>query len=414
MKIRNPRTIWLLLFCIINALGFAMMSSSGFLLGDMDGFAIYNEYNLFYATMLTIFSYFIILGPIFWICAKIKTPVLTLRNSTEDAANHIGMLIFIVQIGFYIFNYINDVNIASSGNIRSESAFNLLWVFLPADTLFLIYYAIHRGNKKWFFPNLIVWMASNTSRGWVGFILAIAFFEFCRMYRNGSLTFKKAAILTAAGIALFPILNGVKWIIRGSAANTLDLSEFIYPITDAIGRDGYISLVSKGLSDIVGRIQTVSNLYTSMELGPILRSAYDSGNFIPFWKEGIFGIAYDRLFYGTKGVPLNVVFPWYAGLGNHENLGGWNVNTGFSTWFFIKPELGLFFILYVFFLCALSSILMKTISSKPSAMDGLWLAWLVFILPPWLGAFTGYIYGLIVYILIQYALTIKIRSGIST
>jgi hypothetical protein len=132
----------------------------------------------------------------------------------------------------------------------------------------------------------------------------------------------------------------------------------------------------------------------------MLSAGFYSGDFVPFWKEGLFGIAYDSAFSGARGKTLSVMFPLYGGLASVESIGNWNLNTSFLSWLVILPEYSFIYISFIVFTCFLSVVFYKTIPGyKSDKLDGLWFVWLVYLLPPWWAAFTGYIYCLILFLL---------------
>ena len=189
----------------------------------------------------------------------------------------------------------------------------------------------------------------------------------------------------------------------------MDLGVVFSEAWKVIGEVDYMSAIGDGLLHLVGRLQTVSNLIETMLIKNTLDHGFDNGEFAPFWKEGLLGIAYDRLFLKGKSISLNVMFTQYAGLNGHLNFGDWNINIGFLSWVFVSPECAIFYFLYIFLLCGISVFLTKKINSDVSQVEGLWLIWLLFLMPPWLGAFVGYIYALIFYIIVKFVINYVVK-----
>jgi len=400
---KNPRVLWLLGYLLVNIIGYFIMASTGFLIGDVDGVPVYNYNSLFFAAITTIFFYYLLMGPCFNFITKIKTRRVAFNICDNKLSDRISLFLMAAQLCFFCFNVSQGVNVAGAGNHKAQGPFSFLWVLLPVDALFLIYYSIYR-NSRYFTSNFLIWLASNLYRGWAGVFLFILFFEFCRLFRERKLSFIKSMLILFFTLLLYPIINVLKWTIRGFAGGEFDFFLLLGAVTDYISLDEYLSLVSDGFNHLVGRVQTTSMLVEVMRLQPVLSKAFENSNFIPFWKEGIIGIAYDTLIYGVKGIPLNVIFPMYANLGSIDDLGNWNTNTGFASWLLIAPLWSPIYIFYVLALCFISSFLMKKLSSSSSAMDGLWFAWLMYLLPPWFGAFIGYIQALFIFYILTYIL----------
>jgi hypothetical protein len=401
----NPRAVWLLGYILANVIGYIIMANTGRLIGDVEGVPVYSQTVLFFSALITILFYYLLLGPCFGFITKIKTRKNSHKIVDGDLALRIGLLLIVLQLSFFYFNVTQGVNIAGSGDLKAQGLMSLFWIFLPVDAFFIIFYSIYRDSRL-FAPNLMIWFASNLYRGWAGVFLFILFFEFCRLYRGRKIGYKKSLLIFFIVLCIYPFINIIKWAARGFAGADFDFLLLLDAVTNSIGLDDYLSFVFDGLSHLVGRLQTTSMLVEVVRLQPILSDAFEKSQFIPFWKDGIVGIAYDTLVHGSKGTPLSVIFPLYADLGSIDALGKWNTNTGFASWFLIAPILSPVYLMYVLGLCLLSSFLMKKLSSSQSSMDGLWLAWLIYLLPPWFGAFVGYIQALFIF----YVVTLILRK----
>jgi hypothetical protein len=396
---KKPRLLWLWLWLVLNVSAFFLMLDAGEMIGDFAGYPVFDVEVLFWATAGVLLTYYLILSPFFDFLSKMKIPKLGVKNDIVLLQDRLGLLLFVLQAAFMTFNLTEGVNIAGANNERSASIFSFFWIFLPIDVLFLIYYSFFR-DSRYFKLNLTIWLISNIVRGWAGVFLAVIFFESIRYLRKNHIKLVRimaAAVLVAA---LYPLINVVKWTVRGySSLDASDVSMMTL-IAEGLSSDGYFDLVAKGAEHIVGRIQTVAVLAETYRIRDMISTGFYSGDFVPFWKEGLLGIAYDSIFSGARGNTLSVMFPMYAGLGSIDSIGNWNLNTSFLSWLVILPEYSFIYIFFIIFACFLSALFYKIIPGyKPDKLDGLWFVWLVYLLPPWWAAFTGYIYCLILFLL---------------
>jgi len=407
LKPKSPTIYWLLLYISLNVVAAWIMYSSGFLVGDVSGKPVKSDEILFLALFLVIASYLIVLGPLFWFSKKVKAfpPLSPARDAL--AANRLGCLLILLQLGFLVFNLAYGVNVAGQKTTRDLGLLSYFWVLVPVDSLFVIYYLVYR-ESGFFKANFSLWLFSNIIRGWSGVFLFIIFLEYCRSYRAGKVNHFYVAILAVFVVAMYPLIYSFK-----VGARTGDLSLILLNILTLLDFSHYVGQVGEGISHLVGRIQVTSMVYESISLTDDLQEGFLRGDFVPFWKEGIFGIAYDKLFHGERGLTLGVMFTEYAGLNSGDSFGNWNTNTGLVTWFFVAPFLSPFFVTYIVFLCLLSTFLVKSMRRSPYSLDGLWFVWLIYLMPPWIGAFVSFIYALFIFIFIQRVASIVPRVSMS-
>ncbi len=178
----HPRLPWVLLYVFANVVGTSIMLVTGNLIGDSTGGAVYNDVILLLATALLVFSYIFILVPVFNSLWNMRVDATRFCISDGILGGRIGAFLFVLQAGYILFNYLNGVNVAGSIE-KTDSSLSVFFVLVPADALFLIYYGVFRGHRC-FYPNFLLWMASNLMRGWSGVFLFIVFFEWCRGVRN--------------------------------------------------------------------------------------------------------------------------------------------------------------------------------------------------------------------------------------
>jgi hypothetical protein len=396
----NPRLHWLWLFVIVNIIAALIMLDSGELIGDLEGIKVYSQSALWWATVLVVASYLIILGPVFNFISRLKIRSLNFGADESDLGKKIGILLAVLQILFIVFNLSAGVNIAGANNATTDSPFAMFWVLFPVDALFLIYYGTYRENK-YFYPNLAIWILSNTLRGWAGIFLLVIFFEWCRAVYNKKVKMSRIVIVGLLVLAFYPLLSNLKWVIRAAAATGLSLEALVEGFASNLESADYLALMGNELVHLIGRLQTTSMMVDVMRLSDFLQAKFAAGEFAPFWKEGLHGIIFDRLFVGEKQSFIGVLFTKYEDFGYDYNVGDWNVSLGYPSWFFITPLLTPVYLLYTFFLGFISFYLVKKIGMSMLSKDMLWYSWLVYLMAPWFLTFTGFIYALFVFLVMK-------------
>lgn len=406
----RPTSIWLWGYVLINLCATIWMLAYGELLGDAAGVPISNVSDLLIAFFLVIASYVFLLGPLFGFFSnmKIKKIFISQKMSSIMLSEYklnlnIGWIILVIQLSFMVFNLANHVNIAGSAHITADSIFSIVWVLLPVDSLFLIYYGIVRENSlnRLVGANLLVYLISNFLRGWTGMLLFIMFLEWCRAVRHKKIRFKPLVIISFIIIFLYPFVLSFKWAFRVSGFSDELASE---GITDALllfSESDYISIIFDTIGQIVSRLQITSIVEEVIRYSTVLQNQFDLNVFRPFWMEGLHGIVYDRMFLSKKSIDVGVAFTMMEHFGNAFEIGSWNVNIGWVGWLFISPYWIPVFIIYTTLLCFLSVFFAKKIGMNPLFSDLIWLSWLVYLIPGWLGAFVGFIYALLVFLIFK-------------
>jgi hypothetical protein len=299
------------------------------------------------------------------------------------------------------FNLLNGVNIAGANTARSEGAFSAFWVLVPVDALFFVYYGVYR-EERWFYPNVLVWVLSNLLRGWNGMFLIIIMLEWCRAGRAGRLNLRLISIVLLGVLLAYPVVSNLKWFFRTYDSVGLNLSSVFASMSENLSGEDYLNLIGEGFAHIVGRVQVTSLVVEVMRLSEVLQTELAKGNFAGFWAEGLHGIVFYRLVFGAPLVPAGVAFTQYATFGWDFVVGDWNTNIGYVSWFFIAPFLVPLYLVYTIFLGWLSWHLIKKIGDTPLSRDMVWVAWLIYLMPPWFGAFVNFIHAMLLFLLFQF------------
>ena len=390
----SPRTPWVAGYIFSNIVGVLIMLTTGKLIGDSAGGVVENEMALLWAMALLVFTYFFMLIPVFNFIWKIKVKATRFCVPEDVLGKRIGLFLFILQVGYALFNYINGVNTAGS-IAKTDSPFSVFFVLFPVDALFLIYYGVFRENR-YFYPNLMVWVASNILRGWSGIFLFIIFFEWCRGVRNKKVTLLLTAFCVLGLLFVYPAIFNVKMAIRAAGEGGLDFNEIISIFAVTFTREDFFLLMGDGVFSLISRIQIASILVEVIRLKDTLQLEFLNANFSPFWLEGLHGVIIDRVTGGGL-ISISAKFPEYANFPGNYELGEWNTNISYVGWFFIAPILIPQYILYTFFLAFLSIFFVKKLSNDELAGDMVWIAWLVYLLAPWLSVFVTFIYALMLF-----------------
>jgi hypothetical protein len=397
IKKSDPTSVWLWSYVLINIVATIWMLSSGELLGDAKGLALRNVDYLLVASIAVVLSYVIILVPVFKFCLRVKSKRLHTLVSEDELNNRLGVFLFIAQLAFFAFNLSYGVNIAGSGNIRADTPIGMIWIILPVDSLFLIYYASARDSKYWWL-NLAVYLVSNILRGWLGMFLFVIFLEWCRAYRLNKIRWKGATLVGLFVIFIYPVILNLKWIFRAADSKDLSLVSAVSTLFETISDGAYSDVIIDGIGQIISRLQITSMVEEVIRFSSALQVGFDAGTFKPFWLDGIHGIMFDKIFYSQNRMSIGVAFTSIGDFGNTFDIGSWNTNTGWVGWLFVAPGWIALLFLYTALLCVLSVYLAKKIGMGPLMRDLVWFAWLIYLLPGWLGGFVGFIYALAVFL----------------
>ena len=391
------RRYFLVLYILINLAATLYMLFSGELMGDLKNKPYLSAEILLWSGFLVVISYCLILSPTFNFFDSFRVVNTQEKKYENLGIDRIGIFIFILQILFLIFNNYYGVNIAGAGNTTDNKIASYAFIMLDPDYLFFIYYGLYRQNK-YFYPNFLIWCVSNLMRGWNGILIFIVFFELCRLNRLRLLSTKKIALFGLIIFISYPILSTLKWIIRGTVFSNNSFISSIGMMIDAIEGENYFTLLWIGLEQAIGRLQVVSLLAEVIDRSSQLQADYASFKFLPFWLEGLHGIAFDRIFYGQERDSIGVLLNQYL---NPNFEGSGNTNISYPGWFFIAPYLAPIYICYTLTLGFLSMYFIKKIKNDNMAKDTIWLVWVMYLMPPWLGAMIKFIYSALFFLILK-------------
>jgi len=408
------RNLFGLFLILVNLIAYIVMLNTGDLVGDVSGFPVKNVMILNVSFFVVIGTYFIFLFPLFNFFTKFKIKVLKIKD-TVTVENRLGIFILTFQLLYIFFNIGNGVNIAGSGNIRTESIFSIFWVFFPIDMLFFIYYGRYR-NSKYFKVNAVVNLASFLIRGQAGILLLFAFMEISRLYREGKITIKKISLLFLIVIISYPFINIMKFSFRLYFGTDGDdsLNNYIMELFTNNQSEGYFYSLIIGVEHLFYRFQIVSIVAEISRMSEILMNQFDQNLFFPFWSEGLHGLLLDKLSGEPRRYPLGTVFTSIGNFNWKFDIGDWNVNPGIAGWMVLNPLWSGFVFMYCSLLCFISVCLSKLLGWNAALKDLIWFTWAFYLLPGWLGVFVLFIYSLLLFIFLRHLISgsvIRLRQN---
>jgi hypothetical protein len=400
VKNSTPSLVWQWSYILINVIAFLWMLSTKELMGDAQGLTLQRPEWLIMACVAVVAGYWFLLGPVFRLIGSLPVSKIRFGPQLGFVDDRLGIFLAVAQLAFMAFNIVFGVNVAGSGDARVDSSFSLLWVALPVDSLFLIYYAVARDSRFFRF-NLVIYIVSNVMRGWLGIFLFVIFLEMCNAARSKKIRWRSLGLVAIVVLVCYPVMLNLKWLLRAATAPNFSLWDGLGNIVETLSTEDYLDIIGAGVMQIIGRLQITSSVEEVIRYSSQLQHAFSLGTFKPFWLEGIHGIVYDRLMYGENRPAIGVAFTAIGEFGGDFDVGSWNTNTGWVGWFFVAPLLVPFLIAYTLALCYLGFYFAKKLDMSAMLQDLVWFAWLVYILPGWLAAFVGFVYSLFVFLALK-------------
>jgi hypothetical protein len=381
LKKISPRYIWILFYIGINILSLIHILNYDKLVGETSNVQILSDTPIVAVGLLVLLSYFFILGPLFSKFYKLPANWLPIAYATPKSGMTLGIILLILQIGFIVL-IISDGSFIAGSTLRSASIWSQFFVLLPVDTLFYLYYAFYRKNSM-FMPNMIIVIISNLLRGWIGIISSLVILESMRLMRSKKLSINKF-ILYFIGISfIFPFIQSIKLVIRESANNSN--VQYMQLISQIFDFDKLVDIFLGSLNTIIDRLQIISHSIVSYQFSTQLNSLYEFDRILPFWLEGIHGVAFYRLIGGELPDNIGIQFGKLLDPSNIDV--NWNVNPGLFVWWYMNPFMGIFFSIYICILLYLTISMVKNIHANTAEVrEVIWFSWLAFLIPGWTGS----------------------------
>jgi len=395
----RPAYIWIGVYLAINVTACFLILNQSKLLGEAANVDLHNATPVVLICFVVLITYLLILGPLFNHFFKLPATLVPSVPATQSSGRDIGLFLLCLQIGFVLFILSEGVFVAGSTE-RSTSLWSRFFVLFSCDTLFLLYYAYYRENKL-YAPNVLAEIVSSLLRGWIGIFMTLAILESIRLLRRRQLSKTKIATIAFFILLLFPFLQVLKLGIRASAMGAaLDYSNLISSLSSNIEIENFLYIFYDTFQIFVDRLQILSQYIVVFQNSEALFEQYQSGHILPFWLDGIHGVAYYRVIGDVIPDNLGVHL---AKLLDPLNIDvNWNSNPGLLAWILIYPGIGLVYVLYIFFVLYVSLIFIKGIRHrKPEVVDLVWFSWLVYLMPGWTGSLYLFLHSAIGFYLIH-------------
>lgn len=315
------------------------------------------------------------------------------RNKGKKEKLEIGskwsLILFLFQLCFLFYNTYYGTNVAGASIEASNPLLNIFFVLLPVDLFYLLFSPYLKSNR-WFLANSLIYIISNTLRGWMGVILLVFFVYLCRK-KEVFLNVKNlivSAVFILITILLLPYLFFLKWAMR--------TNESVISAIYNVQNNGYIEILSESMYYVFNRFQHNYHVALIWENSEklILYSQY--GKLLPYWGEGV----------------LQTIFLKIMHLDNMNTLGqamvtqlffsqdSWNSNPGLAGWLIISQE---FFPLYILYIVSLLSLgfyfSIKLYGNKMFMLISVFSVFYLF--HGWIGMFFNMIFYLVIFGLIR-------------
>ena len=382
----NPRPLWLALFIAVNILCGVIIYSGNRLLGETQELRLDDRFIVFSAVAIVVLTYIVLLALVFPALTRIKIAPRLRTLPTGPQSDAVGILLFVLQIGFIAFFEATGTFVAGSTE-RSDSVLSVVWVIVSVDTLFFVYYGFYRESRL-FWPNLAISVVSNMLRGWTGIFILIAFMESARAMRRGKFSLKILAPIALVFVLAYPAVNLLKLQIRFMSSGATQDGSFLALVKstiDDMGPSDYADIMESSGEALLARMHLVSNTIAVQQLHGVLASAVQNGDIEPYWKEGIYGIAYDRLAGNTPRFNIGVALAYAIDPDQEE--GSWNSNPGYASWLILDPASAPLYLGYTTGLLFLCVVVIKRLGGGTAAYDMLWWACLGYLVPGWTASF---------------------------
>lgn len=386
-RLRNPRTLWATAYILINLVAAGMVLSQGQLLGDLADEAL-RDMDDFVLTTVSLCLVIALLLVVFNAAVRVDTGLRPLRHDRRK----VGLLLAVAQGAFILYVQQTGLFIAGSSE-RGGSLFSAFWVLFNTDALFIIYYGSCRDSPH-FKLNLVLWVISFLQRGWFGYLFFVVALESFRIVRKRQVSAGKIALVVAL-IAIYPILDLVKVYVR--VADVVEPAQaFQFTVNEISSPEfRWMDSFAESAEKIVSRIQVVSHAQAVSDNASYFHRLVENDGMVPFWKEGVLGIIWDKLMgqdHGPEAAQALAAFiaPFLDS--------SWNVNPSLPGWLTMYEHLLTLAVLYVAGLCALSIVLGSLIDDRPLFRDAVWFVWLTFLVPGWIAQFVSFVLALGVYI----------------
>lgn len=382
-NIYSYRYIYLIFILICNIYAYFITVNDGYLSGDYLGYII--DVNTFFPIVIlfVIIFYYIVIDVLFKISSSFKI------NDSFVCCRNLSYFVLIYQSVFFLFNNVYGINVAGSTDTTSNPL-KYLFLILNADYLFVVYFAlnINNSNKKLMLLNVLVYILSTLSRGWLGGVVLLAFFFifFNFSKKNWKLFFLALSISISLAL-MSPVIYEIRNIIRFD----LELSEL------SINLDSYYNFIFLFLEKLILRFQNYTPLYF------VIDNLNNYFNIQPIYSQGSIPTTLYRML-GYTGSPLSSITAehWLGNLGR---------NTAFSTTiipYFLISFTSAIATSFYFFIAIVSSGLIVRLFNSPELKFVTWYYLVGIFASGWSAAFFSFWLAMLIVLVINTRFRINI------
>lgn len=374
-----------------------VFSETGVLIGDYQGVLIRYKDQIVYLLILTILSYYVVCGLVFNYLSKIKVRLTALKE-----LNSFAYILCFFQILFAVFNISTGSNAAGT-DFQTGGVIRLLWLFLPVDYLFYIYYFVAREDKvsKIYLINVIVFILSMLSRGWLGWALVLFYAELCFFFysqKNSQNKKLKYFILLCFFLIIAPLVFSLKIQLRADL-----YSSGISGVVSTLSNIDYIQSYNNFIAGFLSRIQQLSNIVFFYDHQQELYKFVSSDRVANYAWEGLPQQTVAKFLGLEPGVDMHVFL--YKNYISSSAEAVTTLQVGFISWFFLGTLSSVFYPLFVLAIICISLFLSKKIGGeKLCALT--WIMMFLSIMCGWYNAYLIYVQTLITFYFIMGFLTL--------
>lgn len=389
MRLR-PVSIILCVYFFSNIVYGLIFLNDGVLGGDFNGRLVSddNEFVIVYVAEIFLMLLFFVF--LYFISSLIDKRKNKKNTAVDFNENLISKIVFFVQLSFLLYSAYTGIGKLSEDyyNTQVNNPLKYFFSFFNADYLFLTYFTVSKRYSK---SNIILYLISNLYRGWITGVLMSLFFIFI-IKRFDFIKFKTLAVLGVVFVLCAPSLYFVKYVSRGAQQDPSFQTLASYYNGDVHG---------KVMSSIFQRFQHISETYSCIADISVLRSGYESKNFVPFYLDNflkkplsnVLNYQSDKTL--TQYAAENIL---------HKDPG--NIHVGILPWLLIDPFLTFSFVvgIIISFYCLCG--LISSLSNNSSWPIAVW-ATAVFAMHGWYSAFFMIIWS---YFILKIINSIKLKN----
>ncbi|MFW2209174.1 oligosaccharide repeat unit polymerase [Vibrio cholerae] len=404
IKSSTYRTLITVFFVVLNSYAFIYMWSTETLIGDVKN----NQYKdvgyILLSASLVVSSYLFV-----WFFFELFNNLKFKRsNLLDDVNQHVGHKIFktisiiliILQISYFVYLYSYGLKANFSGEVSNPIKY--LFIVIPVNYIFMIYYAVYRGRNIGFlyFLSIALALSSALYQGFVGIFNYIFFIEFY-IYARRKGVGSKVVFLFFIVLAVFPILHSIK-----SSLRLGESGDFISFLSLFVGQEGFSILfyLHESIFYLISRLQIVSPMSEFVYYSTIFRDAFFRGDITPFWLEGTHGNIIKNLFNYDIGVNIGYFATTTPIFDSYNPDHKWIANVGLFYWFIIDPLIGCLLLIYSIVIIFLFSFFSKKITNCYSVSNLVFFVLIFFLIPPWIGSLVSFLLSFIIFYFAVYFL----------